>query len=1115
MAFDCYDNWDDQHPYPWVRNVSKTEEKDEWTFRKENSLKLVDQQSIGEVCFRCWKRSVANDVDLFVSFRASFPQNLPSIMNHVDLSQSPLPHTFAFSSLCYVNKGFLSAYQSIKQQLYETLNDFGNSNEINRIVFIGHSIGGAIATLASADDKVDKYIKYQRIECYTFGAPQVGGENFQKHFEKRVRNNHCARYVNALDIIPRFLSLVNIFDKFPGVNIATTFELIENYCHVPVNAVVLGGHLDVSMDVLNGIINQVGAVMRQGGQTRAEAIIGQSLANLGLSSAQQHSKEAYISGIKAHVGSYTRYIKIISNNEVVRGMMGKTANGTVAIIKQKVLGTMESVVPNVANRQVAGGLADLMPRGHYGMEAVPNAGTIDGIPWVGLISGVDLLVSVAGHAATSFQLQKLQSRMDNLRDQLEEVNGHVVEVERKQDELAVAVTSMDQCMRSALEVVQTQLHTLEVSVQNLPDQLEDTLLKNEIKDLRAMLKTVKNNFDSKDYKTEEHVRDAYKEIGKQVDRLNLDITDRISIKEKCLITHSAILMVCQACCGELNLRMYMLWLQKKANQLDPVDFVGSANKHESMKQLCASLVSTWIRMYGTSHQHLAAALSEAYGLLYFVRLNTANYVIDMIPDKTSLLLDDIGALGVGTANREQRALKIALDDVLSRGFSLGASFHSSFGVAVVSHLLCFLGCHMAVASTGANAGVGHSELKQGVFEILLQCLTPDDYPNIVRYFIRDMAHGTVITSLATFEVYLIERDRDTSIKCLCSALSSDDKSALVDATTRCCLLKTTHLALIDDLRLFEWVTLHILRGRGPSNDASDICELFAIQFSTLPTDQLSQIFIDQLLSLTINPTDSDCELFLRIFLSAIVSRIDTTKFASVYSILNHSRKDNNAETDLSLIWIRDFANYNLAVECLEYLFANRDGCPPNEIRYPNNVLDNLYAKEAEVHFARQDHYSKLAIPGERNIAKVMEVLKMGQRWKHGPSIAALATIYFDGLDGLPRGQPETRNIKEQARVLFVQSVELLTRTLQDQARESQYALFWMGHLTLAGRGGIDSDDTEALLLFTRASLQGHRLSQSFCEPQAPIIVVIYMFSRACAIFSCVFIINKDSFIVFF
>ena len=86
------------------------------------------------------------------------------------------------------HRGFLAAYNTVKPTITKTLEtlDFP-------LYITGHSLGGALATLAAAD------LPYPKIAaCYTYGSPRVGNRRFEQAIKVPVY-----RIQNSSDIVTR------------------------------------------------------------------------------------------------------------------------------------------------------------------------------------------------------------------------------------------------------------------------------------------------------------------------------------------------------------------------------------------------------------------------------------------------------------------------------------------------------------------------------------------------------------------------------------------------------------------------------------------------------------------------------------------------------------------------------------------------------------------------------------------------------------------------------------------------------------------------------------------------------------------------------------------------
>ena len=91
-----------------------------------------------------------------------------------------------------VHQGFKNQFDSVKSKIDDICCAATN------IVFCGHSLGGALATLASL------YYAYKNlnanVSCVTFGSPRVGDYDFVRLFDHKIKMS--LRYVNDNDPVP-------------------------------------------------------------------------------------------------------------------------------------------------------------------------------------------------------------------------------------------------------------------------------------------------------------------------------------------------------------------------------------------------------------------------------------------------------------------------------------------------------------------------------------------------------------------------------------------------------------------------------------------------------------------------------------------------------------------------------------------------------------------------------------------------------------------------------------------------------------------------------------------------------------------------------------------------
>lgn len=108
-----------------------------------------------------------------------------------DFLKTDLNHTW-FGRSCSVHSGFFRQFDQIRTIVFEMIRGNG------KIVVIGHSLGGAIATLFAA--YIAKYMPSRtQVGCVTFGSPRVGGLSFKRLYNKLVPLTK--RYVYGEDMV--------------------------------------------------------------------------------------------------------------------------------------------------------------------------------------------------------------------------------------------------------------------------------------------------------------------------------------------------------------------------------------------------------------------------------------------------------------------------------------------------------------------------------------------------------------------------------------------------------------------------------------------------------------------------------------------------------------------------------------------------------------------------------------------------------------------------------------------------------------------------------------------------------------------------------------------------
>ncbi|OQR92436.1 hypothetical protein ACHHYP_03692 [Achlya hypogyna] len=129
-----------------------------------------------------------------------------NVKTDLEIALDPLPWPGAdeYANPGYVHRGFVHAYNSIRDRVHDTLmslcleykrRGLAPENHV-QVYTTGHSLGGALATIAALDLKATFQ---QRIIMYNYGSPRVGCHHFAQHFDREVPL--AFRIVNEGDII--------------------------------------------------------------------------------------------------------------------------------------------------------------------------------------------------------------------------------------------------------------------------------------------------------------------------------------------------------------------------------------------------------------------------------------------------------------------------------------------------------------------------------------------------------------------------------------------------------------------------------------------------------------------------------------------------------------------------------------------------------------------------------------------------------------------------------------------------------------------------------------------------------------------------------------------------
>ena len=117
-----------------------------------------------------------------VAFRGTEPTDWNDIKADLKIRKVKCPTGF-------VHRGFRDALNEVWQDISKWL----TKQKKEHVFFTGHSLGGALATLAASRWNTET------THLYTFGSPRVGGKKFIQSF----KTNHRYRFRNNNDIVTK------------------------------------------------------------------------------------------------------------------------------------------------------------------------------------------------------------------------------------------------------------------------------------------------------------------------------------------------------------------------------------------------------------------------------------------------------------------------------------------------------------------------------------------------------------------------------------------------------------------------------------------------------------------------------------------------------------------------------------------------------------------------------------------------------------------------------------------------------------------------------------------------------------------------------------------------
>ncbi|KAM4054458.1 lipase (class 3) domain-containing protein [Hirsutella rhossiliensis] len=162
------------------------------TFKEFNSRKLLDFEKYGVSGY------VARDPvkqTIIVAFRGT--TTAKDVLTDLYFTMGD---TKELCEDCQVHNGFRAAFSSVKTDVLKAVQTLKDKKGYTKVVVTGHSLGGAVATVASA------YLRKRGHNCdlYTYGSPRVGNRQFARFVENQNQgtNFRIANQNDAVVAIP-------------------------------------------------------------------------------------------------------------------------------------------------------------------------------------------------------------------------------------------------------------------------------------------------------------------------------------------------------------------------------------------------------------------------------------------------------------------------------------------------------------------------------------------------------------------------------------------------------------------------------------------------------------------------------------------------------------------------------------------------------------------------------------------------------------------------------------------------------------------------------------------------------------------------------------------------
>lgn len=174
----------------WSETVADEKSVIHYVFRDVVDEPLYFSDPVSSVVVYAW----IQDRTLHVVFRGT--KGAADVKIDIDEVRASL---FPGNKDVLVHSGFLEQFRAAQPFILEVFEK--NKDLIETVHFSGHSLGGALATLAACYfSPIIRAVAGCKIKCHTFGSPRIGNKAFVAWFDGKVDESY--RILNFKDPVP-------------------------------------------------------------------------------------------------------------------------------------------------------------------------------------------------------------------------------------------------------------------------------------------------------------------------------------------------------------------------------------------------------------------------------------------------------------------------------------------------------------------------------------------------------------------------------------------------------------------------------------------------------------------------------------------------------------------------------------------------------------------------------------------------------------------------------------------------------------------------------------------------------------------------------------------------